>query len=94
LSARLCLQAGNLPFTSELQRSHFDPLAHDLDISGPSAFSLRLDIDPRFWNGGFPPMCSAKSTHPSEYRSDAGVKLESRAYSGAVVSGLLELDRT
>jgi hypothetical protein len=73
----------SLPFTSELHRSHLDPLAHDLDTSGPSAFSLRLDIDPRFWNGGFPPMCSAKSTHPREYRSDAGVRLESRAYSGA-----------
>jgi hypothetical protein len=76
----------SLPFTSELHRSHFDPLAHDLETSGPSAFPLRLDIDPRFWNGGFPPMCRAKSTQPREYRSDAGVRLESRAYSGAVVS--------
>jgi len=36
-------------------------------------------------------MCSAKSTHPREYRSDAGVKLESRAYSGAVVSDFRSL---
>jgi hypothetical protein len=81
-----CLDDVVSPLTSELHRSHFDPLAHDLDTSGPSAFSLRLDIDPRFWKGGFPPMCSAKRTHPREYRSDAGVRLESRAYSGAVVS--------
>jgi len=31
-------------------------------------------------------MCTAYKTHPREYRSDAGVKVDSRAYSGAVVS--------
>jgi hypothetical protein len=86
VSPVLMMSCDGSPLTSELHRSHFDPLAHDFDTSGPSAFSLRLDIDPRFWKGGFPPMCSAKSTHPREYRSDAGVRLESRAYSGAAVS--------
>jgi hypothetical protein len=31
-------------------------------------------------------MWTANRTHPSEYRSEAGVRVESRAYSGATVS--------
>lgn len=74
----------HLPLSSALQRSHLDPLAQARLANEPSAFSRKLDIDPLFWKGAFPPMWTAKSTQPSEYRSEAGVSVESRAYSGAV----------